>query len=228
MENNEAAISQIRQGRGQGACPRARIARVLADCKVLCVAKASLGGVIAAAAFGLAWLASYLQARWSLGYTESLVEWGQVLALAATAATFFWMGRAHEGERGGLVLMGSLFVAMLIRENDRLLNSGGIPGWECALLAYLAVLALWERRHRSGILPGLYAFAKSPACPVMVVGLALLLVYSRLFGSHLIWQYLVLDDDTHFAVRRMVEESEELVAYLVMLMASRIYFFSRR
>ncbi|MDD7022634.1 MAG: hypothetical protein PUI29_08695 [Aeromonadales bacterium] len=103
---------------------------------------------------------------------------------------------------------GSLFVAMLIRENDRLLNSGGVPGWECALLAYLAVLALWERLHRGEILPGFYAFANSPACPVMAVGLALLLVYSRLFGSHLIWQYLVLEDDTHFAVRRMVEESE--------------------
>ena len=120
MENNEAAISQIRQGRGQGAFHRVRIARILAECKAQCVAKASLGGVIAAAAFGMAWLASCLQARWSLGYTESLVEWVQVLALAATAATFFWMGRAHEGKRGELVLMGSLFVAMLIRENDRL------------------------------------------------------------------------------------------------------------
>lgn len=70
------------------------------------------------------------------------------------------------------------------------------------------MLALWERRHRGEILPGFYAFAKSPACQVMAVGLALLLVYSRLFGLHLIWQYLVLDGDTHFAVRRMVEESE--------------------
>ena len=228
MENNEAAISRISHERRQGAVPGMSVARLLADGRVQCIAKAFLGGLAAAAAFGLAWLASYLQARWSLGFTESLVEWMQVLVLAATAATFFWMGRSHEGEKGGLALMGSLFVAMLVRENDHLLNIGGIPGWECVLVAYLAALALFERRHRNEILPGLYAFAKSPACPVMVVGLALLLVYSRLFGSHLIWQYLVMDGDTHFAVRRMVEESEELVAYLVMLLASRIYFFSRR
>ncbi|MGN0908771.1 MAG: hypothetical protein ACI4NA_04050 [Succinivibrio sp.] len=194
----------------------------------MCIVRNFLYGILTAAVLGAAWLASYLQARLGMDCTESLVEWVQLPALAGTAATFFWMARTRQAEKGGLVLMGSLFVAMFTRENDHLLNVDGFPGWECALSAYLAWLFFWERRHRSGIVPGLCAFARSSACPVMAVGLALLLVYSRLFGSHLIWQYLVWDDDTHFAVRRMVEESIELVAYLVMLIASRIYFQSRR
>jgi hypothetical protein len=229
MQNNELAIGQV-LGRQLGASSSRLAAwrRIMSGSEMKCIVKPVLGGLAASSILGIVWLASYLQARFGLGFTESLIEWVQLAALAATAGTFFWMARKLAAERGGLVLMGSLFMAMLIRENDRILNIGGLPGWECALIAYLAVLAYWERRHAGEILPALGAFARSQACPLMVVELALLLVYSRLFGSHLIWQYLVWDDDLHFIVRRMVEESEELTAYSVMFIASRIYLSNRK
>jgi|GEM_PF-2036046 hypothetical protein len=185
-------------------------------------------GILTAAIVAGCWLSCYAQVKAGLDVTESLVEWVQEALLLLTAGTFYLMARRDRSERGGLVLMGSLFAAMLIRENDRLLNVGEMPVWEALLAVSLLVLALWERGRGPEILKGLAAFCRSGASPVMITGLALLLVGSRLFGSHLIWQYVVSDDNTHYAVRRLTEESLELVSYCVCWIGARIYSRERR
>ncbi len=66
--------------------------------------------------------------------------------------------------------------------------------------------------HSADTLSGLVNFLQHPCWNMMAVGLLTVLVYSRRFGAHQLWQHL-LPGNTPRTVKNLAEEGTELFSF---------------
>ena len=173
-------------------------------------------------------LVCYVQIRFSLPF-ETLLEWVQDIFLLIIAGIYTHLAWRFHRERAGLALIAGLFWCMLIREQDVYLNYDDLPGWQLLVLLLLSALAiLVVRAGFEETLRGLMQFIRSQAFPLMLAGLATLLVFSRLIGWHGMWRwYFPADPELHY-VCRICEETLELFGYALILVATLCYRAARR
>ena len=110
----------------------------------------------------------------------------------------------------------ALFLATLaIREHDFLFEKTWLHWSIPALITGLSAVA-WAWFQRDKIASALTAWTAHPASSMLLVGLATLLVFSRLFGKEALWQTM-LGDNYHRSMKNMVEESTELFGYALIV-----------
>lgn len=141
----------------------------------------------------------------------SLVEIAQSVIMIGISVAFFIAAARHSGFRGGFILAGGLFLTMFIRENDGWLDAIRQGFWlPVALVAMAACLAAaW--RYRASVRDGLLFLCDPRTILLAAVAMALLLVFSRLFGCKAIWNAAGVFQ-THTAVKTIAEETLELLA----------------
>lgn len=142
---------------------------------------------------------------------SSPIEYAQTALLAAISGSLFVCAVRRPDLRGGLVLVAGFFLCLLIRENDDLFDRIRHGFWyPVALCAAFACLVLaW--RNRATLLAGLDALCAPRAVAYLAVGLGLLLIFSRLFGSKHLW-LAIYAEDTVRTIKSVAEESLELLA----------------
>ena len=125
--------------------------------------------------------------------------------------------------RGGLILVTGLFLDMLIRENDGLLDGIRHGCWiyPAILTTILAVWCAWRRRKT--VLPGLMLIRDGRTFPILAFGFFALVGYSRIFGMKAIWRIVVGMDDYRPA-KHVAEEGVELFAYFLLLYWAVCFF----
>lgn len=157
---------------------------------------------------------------------SSLTEIGQELILFGIAVTF-WRASKREGSSGFCILAGSLFGCMLIRELDGPTDLIMHGIWKCPAWA----LALWSRYRGWQDLPNVFArtaeFSAMPSFGLMAAGLAVILVYSRLFGVPPLWQGILSEGYVKTA-KHAAEEGTETLGYLLCLGATIDYIRDTR
>ncbi|MBD8163978.1 hypothetical protein IFU29_13630 [Erwinia persicina] len=157
-------------------------------------------------------------------HETSFTEIAQETMLAAIALMFFHRAWRSPLQRPVMVLVGGFFSCMLIRELDFLFDKITHGSWFWFALALaLACLALALRDAR-GIVPGLAAFMTHPAWGLMTAGMLTILVFSRLFGMHQLWEHLMLEGYNR-TVKNMAEEGSELLGYSLCLFATLSYLW---
>lgn len=162
----------------------------------------------------------------SLG-EQSLVEFTQAGFLLATSAAFAVLAVSRQEDRRFAVLAAAFFVVMLVREQDALLDQLIAHGAWKYLAAPIALTALaWAAGNLRETVSGLARFLASRAGTVMLLGLALLLCYSRLLGMTGIWTSILGDGYVRTA-KNAVEETTELLGYSFILAASIKYVAQR-
>ena len=178
--------------------------------------------------FALLCLSFYLHGYFHLA-NETMLEALQSVMLLLTIGMGARLVLLLPLERGGLLVITSLFVCMLIREHDFLLNTKSFPGWEILVLAVLLLLA-WQVRKlgAKSTLGGLASFIRSGACPLMLCGLGVLLVFSRLFGWSGLWVFFTDSREELVRVKRMAEECTETLGYALIMLAMLCYYLNRR
>ena len=142
---------------------------------------------------------------------SSLVEIAQSILMLGISLAFFTAAVRHPGYRGGFVLAGGLFLSMFIRENDAWLDAVRHGFWFPVALAAAAVCLAVAWRYRASVKDGLLFLCDSRTLLLAVVALALLLVFSRLFGSKAFWRAVGIYQVAP-AVKTVVEETLELLA----------------
>lgn len=151
--------------------------------------------------------------------TELAQEW--LLALAALAVVR--RIARDPGERGFGLLWGGLLVAMLLRELDgfldRLLWHGS---WKLALGLWGALLLALVVNNRQSLLEPLARFVTTPACMQLMLGLLIIMLFSRLMGMGRVWAALQ-DDPPLRTVKNAVEEGIELLGYGLVASAALRY-----
>lgn len=114
---------------------------------------------------------------------ESWVENIQETFLLICAALFACAARRNPRLAGGLWLISGFCASLFIRELDALFDLITHGFWKYVLIVFLCLFStLVARAGRDTILPGLADFVSSRSFMLMLPGVVIILVYSRLYG----------------------------------------------
>lgn len=158
-----------------------------------------------------------LDLRWlQNGVSElSITELLQESLLVAIVCRFIWFGYKNQRDRSALWLLASFYGCLFIRELDLFFDliEHGFWKWP-ALLLSLWGLAQAYHGGKDRLIHTFSWVVSSRGFVVMVIGLALVAGFSRIFGSGaLIWNHL-LQHDQAFEIKSALQEGVELLGYL--------------
>ncbi|MDQ1212925.1 hypothetical protein [Pantoea anthophila] len=160
-------------------------------------------------------------------HETSLTETTQEGMLATIAALFFITARRRPDQRGALTLVAGFYACMLIRELDFVFDAIQHGSWVWFALAVTAGSLAVALRTPKKTVQALAALLQHRSWPVMASGFLVVLVFSRLFGVHVLWQHLMLGDYNR-VVKNMAEEGTELLGYSLCWLASVRYVWQTR
>lgn len=150
-------------------------------------------------------------------FTEtSPTELAQSLLLAASAGLYFLEAFRRPHLRHSLVLVGGFFTCMFIREQDYFLDFLQHGCWVYPALTTAALCIGYACLNIRRTIAGLEHFVRWKYFPFLLIGLVIVLAYSRLFGMRMIWESL-LGDNFSYTAKSAMEESSELLGYLFIL-----------
>ena len=152
---------------------------------------------------------------------ESLIELGQEALLLSAAIFTLRTASLEKALSGGLWLVGGFLVALFIRELDGWIGHA----WVYCELVWLCGVAWAVKAAGLGtVIPGLAHFIGHRAFPIMCAGVAILLVYSRLYGMQTLWlAYAGEACSGLYSVKTLSEESTELLAYMMIFTSAAFY-----
>lgn len=185
--------------------------------------------LLAALVLALTIVPVYVDVAWMNDalHETSFTETAQELTLAIIAALFFIAARRRADQRGALALVAGFYSCMLIRELDFLFDAIQHGSWVWFALAVTAGSLAVALRTPGQTVKGLAALVQHRSWPVMASGFLVVLIFSRLFGIHALWQHLMLGDYNR-VVKNMAEEGTELLGYSLCWLASVRYLWQTR
>ena len=149
----------------------------------------------------------------------SLTENLQLLMLVCTVALFVHIAYKTKSLRRACILIAGFFLALFIRENDARLDSVYHGFWfPIALVVSLAAISYFMFDYKNAFTQ-FALLLKAPPMQLMIFSLALLLVFSRLFGMGSFWR-MIMQEHFIYGVKSMIEEGTELLAYISICYAS--------
>ncbi len=160
------------------------------------------------------------------GLTETL----QVVLVALSALMCGWGVRHLPEARGHLWMLTTLFTWMMIRENDSFLDQIFHGLWVYPATVVLCGGGYLVWRNRATYLTGTLRHANCRPGAIMIVGLVLLIFFSRLFGTGALWE-AVTDQSDAGDIKTVVQETTELLAYVLIAfgaVTSRLASFGQR
>ncbi|KNH32307.1 MULTISPECIES: hypothetical protein [Pantoea] len=160
-------------------------------------------------------------------HETSFTETTQEIMLAVIAALFFIAAQRRPAQRGALTLVAGFYSCMLIRELDFVFDAIQHGSWIWFALAVTAGCLAVALRTPKKTLHALARLLQHRSWPVMASGFLVVLVFSRLFGIHALWQHLMLGDYNR-VVKNMAEEGTELLGYGLCWLASVRYLWQTR
>lgn len=185
--------------------------------------------ILAALFLALMILPIYIDVAWMNDalHETSFTETTQEIMLAVIAALFFIAAQRRPAQRGALTLVAGFYSCMLVRELDFVFDAIQHGSWIWFALAVTAGCLAVALRTPKKTLHALARLLQHRSWPVMASGFLVVLVFSRLFGIHALWQHLMLGDYNR-VVKNMAEEGTELLGYGLCWLASVRYLWQTR
>ena len=185
--------------------------------------------ILAALFLALMILPIYIDVAWMNDalHETSFTETTQEIMLAVIAALFFIAAQRRPAQRGALTLVAGFYSCMPIRELDFVFDAIQHGSWIWFALAVTAGCLAVALRTPKKTLHALARLLQHRSWPVMASGFLVVLVFSRLFGIHALWQHLMLGDYNR-VVKNMAEEGTELLGYGLCWLASVRYLWQTR
>jgi hypothetical protein len=159
---------------------------------------------------------------------SSITEFTQEGLLLLSAIVFGVAARRYSDSRGFYVLVAGLFLCMLIREMDMVLDMvwHGFWIWP-ALFVAITSAALAFFGSRSTILPPMAGYFDSRPYIYLSFGFIIVLFFSRVFGSgSLLWKD-ILGEHYSQVFKTALQEGLELFGYLFIALGSVMTLFER-
>lgn len=156
----------------------------------------------------------------------SVVEVAQLILLVLSIGSFGYLAYRKADDRAFAVLVAAFFATLLVREMDAYFDVIAHGFWKyiASPIALTAIIYAYQRSEKT--LAGMSRFMRSQAGVVMVIGLVILLFYSRLIGMTSLWKGLMGDAYIR-VIKNAVEESAELLGYSLIFAASARYLLHR-
>lgn len=150
---------------------------------------------------------------------QSLVEWLESISALLASACFLVAAAINRPLRAACVMLAALTAMMFIREADFFLDAVFDGAWQSLVAVVLLTTGLYLWRQPLSIRDSILAYAREPSSGVMLAGILVTIVYSRLFGRGSFWEAL-MGDGYQRAVKNAVEEGTELAGYALMFIAA--------
>nr|WP_241033722.1 hypothetical protein [Vibrio maerlii] len=149
----------------------------------------------------------------------SITETLEQFSLLVSAFAFFLLSKHRSDTKHAATLIASFFLVMFIRELDFLFDMIAHGSWVYPALAITFAALAYAAKDIRGTINQLAEILRSPYMNILIIGLMLLLVYSRLFGMGNFWKGVMSE---HYVrdVKNIAEEGTELLAYLIISFGS--------
>jgi hypothetical protein len=157
---------------------------------------------------------------------QSFIEITQEIFLFICIGLFSFLAYRKPMDRVFAVMAAAFFACLLIRELDALFDLVVHGFWKYVSAPIALAAMVYGAKNLQSMLAGLSQFLRSQAGIVMIVGLVVLLFYSRLFGMTELWKG-IMGDSYIRTVKNAIEETCELLGYSLILAGSVRYLLHR-
>lgn len=165
-------------------------------------------------------LEGYSQLSESTYNEVSLTEKLQDLFGFLSCVFFLVAARMNVELRPIAVMLAALTGMMFIRESDSFLDHNVFDGaWQVLVSAVIVVTAVFLKKQSQPIKSAIMAYARLPSAGVLLSGILVTFVFSRLFGRRSFWE-AVMGDNYIRVVKNVVEEGTELMGYALILIVA--------
>lgn len=154
----------------------------------------------------------------SIGET-SVTEMLQQLLLLVSSASFAYLAKERSEIRHAAILISAFFAVMFVRELDFWFDQIVHGAWVYPAVAIAGSAIFYACKNGKRTLDQLALILASPHMNLLVTGVMLLLVFSRLFGMGSFWQG-VMDEHYIRNVKNIAEEGTELLSYSLITFAA--------
>lgn len=151
---------------------------------------------------------------------DSILEGLQAAILFFTAACAYLAGHLDTSEEPlASILVGAASIAA-VREFDFALDRYVFDGaWQALATTIAIVTAIHAYQNRQTLKGGILNFLNRPSFGIMASGFITVFVFSRLIGRQVLWR-AIMSDDYLRVVKIAVEESFELLGYILIFIGS--------
>lgn len=150
---------------------------------------------------------------------QSVTEALQSVLLVLSASLFAMGARRQPHAAGYLGLMTTLFVIMLVRENDGHLDHIRQGFWIFPALAIAAYGAYWVWQRREALRTPFLNHSASGRGMFVFFGFVFLVIFSRAFGSGDLWR-AIMQENYSWQFKAAVQEGLELMGYAIIAYGS--------
>ncbi|WP_139253957.1 hypothetical protein [Marinobacterium iners] len=144
----------------------------------------------------------------------SLTEVSQTLCLLLTVTLFASTTWQQTESRGFYVLVTGFFLCMLIREHDFVFDLIRHGAWVYPALAVTLTALVTALIWRHTVVGPMAAFTRLQGYHQLILGLVVVLVFSRVFGTGSLWRAVMLDEYQNL-YKSVIQEGLELFGYLL-------------
>ena len=155
------------------------------------------------------------QGKSELSWTELAHE----ICILSSAILFGISAKYEMPARGFFILVMGLFTTMLIRESDALFDNIQHGFWIYPALAVTLAAIFYARKYTGTVKKPLLNYMDSASFAYINVGLIIILVFSRTFGSGFLWRD-VMGADYSIVYKSVIQEGLELLGYMFVLYGS--------
>ncbi len=152
-------------------------------------------------------------------HETSVTEFAQEGLLFVSMILMLLTARKRPEARGFLVLVAGLFGTMLVREADVFLDEISQGFWVYPALLVSAGAIIYSIRLRSNIITPLVDYSATKGFIYLMIGLLIVLVFSRGFGTSMLWSE-VMGDDYVRTYKSVIQEGVELLGYALVCFGS--------
>lgn len=154
---------------------------------------------------------------------SSLIELSQLALLGITVGAFHFIAQTNAKLRSAAKLISAFFLCLMIRELDAMFDLIAHGFWKYPALTVAGIAIYQALKDRKEAYQSLLAVVNARNFNPLILGMALLLVFSRLYGMGDLWESAM---GVHFVrdVKDLAEEGTELLAYSVICLSSIGYW----
>lgn len=157
---------------------------------------------------------------------DSLTELSQEGLLFVSVIIFFALSKNQPESRGFLVLCAGFFSVLLVREFDAVFDQIKHGFWVYPAIVVTLMTLIYARKSPGTVSgPLVYYFQTSPF-GYITIGLMIVLLFSRIFGSGFIWKE-VMADNYRYHYKAIIQEGLELLGYAFVFYGSVVLWIKR-
>lgn len=154
----------------------------------------------------------------------SITEFAQEIFILCSAILFGFSAKFDRQAKGFLILVMGFFVTMLVRESDAFFDKIQHGFWIYPALFVSLTSVIYARKCVGTVKIPMLNYMDSKPFVYISLGLIIIIIFSRTFGSGHLWRD-IMGDDYSIVYKTVIQEGIELLGYIFVLYGSILVWY---